>query len=303
METNIEYVSNVNSYSGNVPQYIVVHNTDNYAATADAKRHAMAQFNGNFKGYSAHEFVDDHSDYQAMPYNRGAYHVGVNYGGKLFGTVNNRNSVGVEMCVNEGSNYEKAFQNTVQVVKNLMVMLKIPADRVVSHYDVCGKNCPSEIRKKADWNRFKRLISDQKVESAEVEVKPVIDKLYRVRKTWLDSASQIGAYKDLENAKAAADKHPDYVVYDWNGNSIYISRNYLVYGDTGKEVEEMQKMLSYCGYSLGTVDGDFGGKTEKALEAFQSENDLEPDKKYGDKSKEALTKLYKIIEAYNKRIS
>ncbi len=31
---------------------------------------------------------------------------------------------------------------------------------------------------------------------------------YRVRKTWKDSKSQVGAYRVLKNAKAAADKHP-----------------------------------------------------------------------------------------------
>ena len=105
-------ISNNNSYTGQTPLYIVIHNTDNKSATADAEAHASAQRNGNFHGYSAHVFVDDKSAYQALPYNRGAWHVGVNYGGKLFGTVNNRNSIGIEMCMNDGYNYEKAFQNT-----------------------------------------------------------------------------------------------------------------------------------------------------------------------------------------------
>lgn len=29
----------------------------------------------------------------------------------------------------------------------------IDADHVVSHYDVCAKNCPSAIRAKGDWNK------------------------------------------------------------------------------------------------------------------------------------------------------
>ena len=155
MNINTSLISNNNSYAGQKPAYIVIHNTDNYAKGANAKAHAKAQHDGNFKGYSAHVYVDDTEAYQALPYNRGAWHVGVNYGGRLFGTVNNRNSVGIEMCVQAGYNYEKAFQNTVQVCKQLMKQLGIPADRVVQHYDVCAKNCPSAIRAKGVWNWFK----------------------------------------------------------------------------------------------------------------------------------------------------
>lgn len=43
---------------------------------------------------------------------------------------------------------------------------------------------------------------------------------YRVRRTWANTASQIGAYNDLANAKVEADKHK-YNVYDANGKLIY----------------------------------------------------------------------------------
>ena len=145
MNINQQYISERNSYSGQIPRYIVIHNTDNYSTGADARAHAMAQYHGNFDGYSAHVYVDDKSAYQAMPYSRGAWHVGVNYGGRLFGTVNNRNSVGIEMCVQAGFDYDKAFANTAEVCRQLMSELNIPADRVVQHYDVCAKNCPSAI--------------------------------------------------------------------------------------------------------------------------------------------------------------
>jgi hypothetical protein len=44
---------------------------------------------------------------------------------------------------------------------------------------------------------------------------------YRVRKTWADAKSQLGAYKELANAKACVDKNPGYFVFDENGKSIY----------------------------------------------------------------------------------
>ena len=45
--------------------------------------------------------------------------------------------------------------------------------------------------------------------------------LYRVRKSWSDAASQKGAFRDLSNAKACADKNPGYSVFDESGKVVY----------------------------------------------------------------------------------
>lgn len=163
MRINTSLVSNNNSYDVNEQLNIVIHNTDNFKRTADAKAHAQAQHDGNLQGISVHLYVDDKSIYQAMPYNRGAWHIGVNYGNKtLFGKVNNRNSIAIEMCVNEGYDYEKALQNTADAALQIMSTFGIPAERVYQHYDICNKNCPSQIRAKGDWGRFKAMISGSK---------------------------------------------------------------------------------------------------------------------------------------------
>ena len=44
---------------------------------------------------------------------------------------------------------------------------------------------------------------------------------YRVRKTWADAKSQLGAYHSLANAKACADKNAGYSVFDESGKAIY----------------------------------------------------------------------------------
>ncbi len=44
---------------------------------------------------------------------------------------------------------------------------------------------------------------------------------YRVRKSWDDAKSQKGAYHNLEYAKACADKHPGFGVYDEAGCKVY----------------------------------------------------------------------------------
>lgn len=47
------------------------------------------------------------------------------------------------------------------------------------------------------------------------------DEMYRVRKTWSDSKSQLGAYKNIVNARAVADKNPGYFVFNDAGVAIY----------------------------------------------------------------------------------
>lgn len=277
MKINTSLISNNNSYAGQTPKYIVIHNTDNYAAGANAHAHAKAQHDGNFSGYSAHVYVDDQDAYQALPYDRGAWHVGVNYGGRLFGTCNNHNSIGIEMCVNSGYNYEKAFQNTVRVCKFIMKLYGIDADHVVQHYDVCAKNCPSAIRAKGDWNRFKQLIGNTETVT--------VEKYYRTRKTWGDSESQIGAYKSLANAKK--EWKQGYTIYDWNGKAVYpktaekkttdltgtmeLQLPVIQTGCTGTAVLMLQAALGV------TADGSFGNETETALKVFQENTKITAD--------------------------
>ena len=61
------------------------------------------------------------------------------------------------------------------------------------------------------------------VKESDTPVTPVEDELYRVRITWEDSKTQLGAYKDLANAKEMADAnaHKGYKVFDSKGNIVY----------------------------------------------------------------------------------
>ena len=160
MRIDRSYLGNQNTYAENNPKCIVVHNTDNFAAGADARAHARAQHDGNFQNISAHYYVDDgDTAYQAAPHSRGCWHVGINYGGKnLFQQYGNKNSIGVEMCVQAGYNYEKAFENTAALVREIMRETGIPLERVYRHYDICSKYCPSQIMNRGDWDRMKRMI-------------------------------------------------------------------------------------------------------------------------------------------------
>ena len=58
---------------------------------------------------------------------------------------------------------------------------------------------------------------------------PANSTLYRVRKSWSESKSQLGAYKILDNAKACADKNPGYYVFDSAGKQIYPAESTSTY--------------------------------------------------------------------------
>ncbi|MGF0108849.1 N-acetylmuramoyl-L-alanine amidase [Clostridium sp. SGI.024] len=49
--------------------------------------------------------------------------------------------------------------------------------------------------------------------------------LYRVRKTWSDSKTQKGAFKELSNAKKCADDNAGYSVFDEKGTVVYVGKN------------------------------------------------------------------------------
>ena len=50
---------------------------------------------------------------------------------------------------------------------------------------------------------------------------PTEKTLYRVRKSWSDAKSQIGAFSVLANAKSLVDKNPSYKVFDESGKVVY----------------------------------------------------------------------------------
>lgn len=83
-----------------------------------------------------------------------------------------------------------------------------------------NKACPG------DWlmNRMNDLVTkvNAKLSTPTPAPTPTTDTLYRVRKSWADSKSQIGAYKSLENAKKNCKE--GYSVFDNNGNVVYTNQ-------------------------------------------------------------------------------
>lgn len=68
---------------------------------------------------------------------------------------------------------------------------------------------------------------------------------------------------------------------------IYFKKVMVKYGDKGAEVTEVQKLLSMLGYDL-IIDGQFGDKSVRSLQAFQKRMGLVIDGVAGPKTVEAL---------------
>ncbi len=89
------------------------------------------------------------------------------------------------------------------------------------HRWFANKSCPG------DWlyNRLGDLAAKVTAALGGTAQTPTADSTvwYRVRKTWANAKSQIGAYKELANAKACVDEHSSYSVFDVNGVNIYTS--------------------------------------------------------------------------------
>lgn len=83
--------------------------------------------------------------------------------------------------------------------------------------------------------------------------------VYRVRRSWAEVKTQIGAYGRLDNAKAACDKNPGYSVFDSSGKVVYTSAKKAVLTVDGYWGQLTTRRLQEV---LGTtVDGFISGQS------------------------------------------
>lgn len=65
---------------------------------------------------------------------------------------------------------------------------------------------------------------------------PVASNVFRVRKSWEDVKSQIGAFSEIENAKECVDDNAGYKVFDKDGKQVYPQANIIGYGEVTADV-------------------------------------------------------------------
>lgn len=101
----------------------------------------------------------------------------------------------------------------------------------------------------------------------------VVTELFRVRKTWADAASQIGAYTLLANAKAACDKAgSEYAVFNGSGIIVYPENKIVVTNPnpsskpaTGLKIGDAIKLLPGAVYTSGKAIPTWVFKTKLYL--------------------------------------
>ena len=139
-----------------VIKYIVIHETGNYDIGANAKLHDTYLHTHPEVDKSWHYTVDDSIIYHHLPDDEVGWHAGdghVEDGGNL-------NGVGIEICLNQDGDYEKALENASKLVAYLLISYRLEVTDVKQHYDFTHKNCPQNLRESRRWNEFLRMINN-----------------------------------------------------------------------------------------------------------------------------------------------
>lgn len=201
---------------GNQKKYIAIH----YLGV-DGQNYELAD-----DGTGAHFTVYwDGTIYQRCDLNAIVWAVGTaGYYIQKHPDARNYNTISIEMCPHCDGNSldpndpkwwftQETQEATVFLVKKLMQDLDIPEQNVLRHFDIVSKVCPApyvannKYRGSWTWEEFKNKVRGYEI------------KWYRVRKSWDDADSQLGAYEILDNAKV---KCPyGYFVFDSDGNKVY----------------------------------------------------------------------------------
>ena len=156
IETHLITTNNKGKKGQNHPTYIVIHDTGNKSDTANAMNHYKWLQGNENTGASAHVFVDDHMAVQVIEYDTPAWHTGKRYlPYPKVPECTNLNSIGVEFCVNKGSDLEKTLEHTAEVIALLMNEYRIPLDKVITHQMSSGKECPRTFIEHPEY--FKQL--------------------------------------------------------------------------------------------------------------------------------------------------
>ena len=80
--------------------------------------------------------------------------------GLICGSGGNLNSIGIESCVNRGSDLWYTWQVTAQLVASLMVQYDLGIERVKGHHFFDGKHCPAPMLENnlEIWYEFIELV-------------------------------------------------------------------------------------------------------------------------------------------------
>lgn len=215
---------------------VTVHNTDWISVasgTTPAEQYTRATVNGNMKDVRVHYYVDNTCAWQNLPLTLSGWHAADGSGN------GNRRTIAIECIMSSAYNAtdQKSEDNAAKLAAALLKKYNLSISNLYTHthwlnvrdgkfgsvdYLNTAKNpyktCPLYIL--PHWSAFKTKV--QKYLTDASDAKPTVKNIYRIRKSWADAKSQIGAYSSLENAKKAC--KTGYSVFDANGVNIYTSK-------------------------------------------------------------------------------
>ena len=245
------------SMSGNVIG-VTVHNTDWIATTGTtpAEQYTRATVNGNMNTVRVHYYVDSECAWQNLPLTLSGWHAADGSGNGNRKTIaiecimsnkyNDTDKKSEDNCARLAAYLLHKYGFGIDRLYTHTHWLAVQAGRkgtvdTLNQVKGLKKWCPLYIL--PHWSMFKALVakylnelnkvpdvvtSEVKLEtittatSDKVEAsKPItsVGQIYRVRKSWSDVKSQIGAYSSLANAKSACTY--GYSVFDSFGTVMY----------------------------------------------------------------------------------
>ena len=196
----------------------------------------------NGSQYVVHYMVDDTQILHCMPDNYKCWHVG---------SPGNDKYIGIEMGEPRQIHYTSGAQFTVSDLASAQQYVKAtyknavwliaqlckkygwdPNTAIHTHYEVTTRKLSNtdHVDPEHLWNglgmgysilTLRRDVAAAMGQAAAAPTPeaPASGQMYRIRKTWADAASQIGAYTNLEYAKAAC--KDGYAVFDSTGNQVW----------------------------------------------------------------------------------
>ncbi len=164
---------NYTSMSDKKNEYIVIH----YVGAVSSAYNNAKYFYTEYRGASAHYFVDEKDIYQVVKEKDASWHCGANK--YRHPDCRNSNSIGIEMCCYKKSNgkldvSKAVIDRTIELTKELMAKYDIPVENVLRHYDVTGKNCPAPmVEDSLRWTDFKKSLTTVKSIKYQVHVEGI----------------------------------------------------------------------------------------------------------------------------------
>ena len=253
---------------------VTVHNTDwisVVSGTTPAEQYTRATVNGNMNDVRVHYYVDNTCAWQNLPHSLSGRHAADGSGN------GNRRTIAIECIMSSAYNVtdKKSEDNCARLAAALLKKYGLDINHLYTHthwlnvrdgksgtvdYLNTARNpykmCPAYIL--PHWAAFKAKVQSYlNSGSTPTTPAPATKQLYRVRKSWSDAKSQIGAFSSLENAKKAC--KAGYAVFDSNGKQVYPTKKSI--DEVAREViqgkwgngSERKKYLTDAGYDYNEV--------------------------------------------------